>query len=106
MQNKQPEAPPPMFRIEDVYFLLFRNKWTILICTLLGVATAAVLYFQLKPNYRSEARLLVRFITDSGPMNLVNKDASVKSPDYAGASIISSEVQILTSRDLAERVVD
>src|SRR6185295_5778880 len=27
-------------------------------------------------------------------------------PDYAGASIISSEVQILTSRDLAERVVD
>jgi uncharacterized protein involved in exopolysaccharide biosynthesis len=106
MQNKQPEAPPPMIRIEDVYFLLFRNKWTILICTLLGVAAAATLHFRMKPKYRSEARLLVRFITDSAPMNLVNREASVKSPDYAGASILSSEVQILTSLDLAERVVD
>lgn len=105
-----PASPPPSagldFLIGEVLFLCFRNKWKILLCFLLGAGAAAHLWYKTPVVYRSEARLLVRYIADrttSEPMDMVGR---VTSPDSRGANIINSEIGILTSRDLVEKVVD
>ena len=55
------------------------------------------------PQYQSEAKLLIRYVVDKtlGP---ADNDVSVRSPER-GDTIIDTEMQILTSLDLAQQVV-
>ena len=91
----------------DVYYMLFRHKWKILTCALLGVAGAAGFWFLQGPQFQSEAKLLVRYVRDSRAVDVnLGAQGEVKSPDSRGENIINSELEILTSRDLVLEVVD
>ena len=48
----------------DVYFVIFRHKWKIIILSLVGITAAGVFYLLKPPLYQSEAELLIRYITD------------------------------------------
>jgi len=84
----------------------FRHKWKIAVCLLLGLAGAIAVVILTPVVYRSEARLLVRYITERTVSDPSGIGGRVTSPDSRGATIIQSEIGILTSRELIERVVD
>jgi uncharacterized protein involved in exopolysaccharide biosynthesis/Mrp family chromosome partitioning ATPase len=90
-----------------VYYALFRHKWKILFFGVVGMAAAAGVWFFKGQVYRSEAKLLVRYVRDSRAMDVsLGTQGDVRTPDSRGETIISSEIEILTSRDLALEVAD
>lgn len=106
IQNPQLIPPATGLEISDIYFILFRHKWKIIICSLLGVAAALAFYKLQPPPYQSEAKLFIRYVMDSRAAGPAGDDARVKSIDSHGETIISSELEIMTSLDLAGQVVD
>ena len=94
--------------LKDIYYVLFRNKWKIIVFSLLGMLAAAGLYFIDPPRYQSEGRLLVKYVRESEArfLNPGARDSEIKSPDSRGESIINTEKEILTSFDLAIQVAD
>lgn len=93
---------PPAMTPGDIYFILFRHKWKIILLSLAGIAAAAAYWWFYPPPYQSEARLFVRYVLDNRSVN-DSKNAQMTSPDTMGQSIINSEIEILTSFDLAEQ---
>jgi len=92
-------------KLADIYFVLFRHKWKIIFITLLGLVAAAGLYAYYPRIYVSEAKVLVRYIVERKTVNAADTGGGdVRMPDITGASIMNSEMEILTSFDLAYEV--
>ena len=104
---RPPPSPPPGIKLGDIYYILFRHKWKIVLSALLGVCAAAGIWVFHGSVYRSEAKLLVRYVRDSKAVDAsLGSQGDVRSPDSRGENIINSELEILTSRDLALEVAD
>ncbi|HEY2084043.1 MAG TPA: Wzz/FepE/Etk N-terminal domain-containing protein, partial [Verrucomicrobiae bacterium] len=88
----------------DIYYILFRHKWKILVCSAIGLLAAIVVPFVWPHVYESEAKLLVKYVVDNRMLADPTGSARVSLPDAAGRNIINTELQILTSLDLAEEV--
>lgn len=86
----------------DILFMLFRHKWKIISFGLGGILAAAAVYLFFPPAYESDAKLLVRYVLDQSAVDGV--DAQIKTPNPKSDPVISSEVEILTSQDLAREV--
>jgi uncharacterized protein involved in exopolysaccharide biosynthesis/Mrp family chromosome partitioning ATPase len=95
-----------MMNIGDLYYLLFRHKWKIIIFFLLGVVASAAVYFLTPAVYQSEATLLVRYISESTLLDQLSTGERITSPGRGGENVINSEIAILSSRDLIEKVMD
>ena len=91
--------------VRDVVYVLFRHKWTITVFFLVVVASVTVYVFVSPEIFRSESKLLIRL----GRENL-SADPSVTGPTMGVAqnreNEVNSELSILTSRFIAEQVVD
>jgi uncharacterized protein involved in exopolysaccharide biosynthesis/Mrp family chromosome partitioning ATPase len=106
MNPKQTPPPSPGITLGDVYYILFRRKWLIAILSLAAL-TAAILVLCLSTvPYQSEAKVLIKYVKETKPPEQTAADSQVTSPDSRGENIINSEVEILTSFDLANNVVD
>jgi succinoglycan biosynthesis transport protein ExoP len=106
MNPKQASPPPSGISLTDVYYILFRHKWLIAILSLAAViAAVSVLIFKHAP-YQSEAKLFIKYVKEIKPPDQSTTDSQVTSPDSRGENIINSEIEILTSMDVAEAVVD
>ena len=100
-------SQPPGLKLGDIYYVLFRHKWKIMLSAAAGFAAAAAAYFFNAPPFQSEAKLFVRYIiSDNKALGPANHDASAKSPDQRGETIMKSEAEILGSLDLARQVVE
>jgi succinoglycan biosynthesis transport protein ExoP len=81
---------------------LSRKRWWVIAPTLLALIGAAAFVNLVKPRYSAEARLLLEnqesFITRADKGERVSETA----PD---AEAVQSQIQLLTSRDLARRVI-
>src|SRR5947208_7038743 len=95
------DGSPASIRLDDIYFVLFRHKWMILLFSLAGiVAAAAVLVIKGAP-YQSEAKLLVRYVQENRSMTPAEGDAQIRAPDiHGGETVINTELEILSSLDL------
>jgi len=93
----------PSMTLGDVYYTLFRHKWKIILCSAIGLAAALALYRFQPPPYQSEAKLFIRYVTEGKALSAPGDDAKTISPQR-GDTIINSELQILTSLDLAKQV--
>ncbi|HEX8280911.1 MAG TPA: Wzz/FepE/Etk N-terminal domain-containing protein, partial [Chthoniobacterales bacterium] len=83
----------------DILYAIFKHKWKILICAIAGFSAAAAVHVLYTPVYESHAKLLVRYVLERTPID----------PDAGGGrpgNIIGSEVEILTSWDLAMQVAE
>lgn len=87
--------------LSDIMFMLFRHKRVVILSAILGLAAAVTVYFSLPPVFESEAKLLVRYVVERSAIDSV--DSQVR---MAADNLINSEVEILTSRDLAADVVE
>jgi len=89
----------------DIYFVLFRHKWKIILLALAGILAAVALYFHNQPPYQSQAELLIQYVSQAKSMSVAGSDQNVIVPGSSGEDIINSEILILTSLDLAEQAV-
>jgi polysaccharide biosynthesis transport protein len=94
-------TPPVGLKFHDVLYILFRHKWKIVFCGLLGLAGAAAMHSKAAPVYESTAKLLVRYVVDSRTAETLGGSGEVRSVDARGANMINSEIEIITSQDLA-----
>ncbi len=109
MTNKAPGKPAPEgggLNLGEIYYVLFRRKWLILLLSLAGIGVAAWLRISTPPTYQSEAKLLVRYILETKGFEPGTGGDQARSPDSGGASIINSEIEILTSQDIARQVAE
>src|SRR5260221_3795330 len=106
MPDPSPTPPNAPITLNDVYYVLFRHKWMILGFFAAAILAAGTLFLLLPKRYVSEAKLLVRYVQDTRNIAPGEKDPQVRTPDSRGETIINSEVEILTSLDLAEEVAE
>ena len=102
--NRRTESQPQVaISIGDIYYVLFRHKWKIIILSLAGILAAAGLYHFKPPPYVSLAELQIQYVKNAGIFT-VGPDQRVVMPDTKGDDIVNSEIKILTSLDLADEV--
>ena len=101
MSQQRSTAQPPGLNVQDILYILFKHKWKVLLCAAAGICAAAVLYFLRTPIFESEAKLLVRYVVDTSAIDQVESRATIGS---SSENLINSEVEILTSWDLAMQV--
>src|SRR4051794_38318541 len=94
---QQLPAPPSSFKPEDIFFVLFRHQWKIVICSLLGLLAATGLYLTRSKIYQSEAKLILRYVLERKSIGPIGNDAQIQTPDTQGDNIINSEKEILGS---------
>ena len=111
MNTSQPVLPAPAGSMSsnDIFYIIFRHKWKIVISTLAGFGAAAAFYFLLPPPYESDAMLFIRYVTENSTPGLPGsgeaKAVSLADLDR-GSSILNTEVDILGSLDIANQVAD
>jgi len=103
MTKKVQQPPPSGWSVADVVYLLFKHKWKLTFISLLGLAGAAAYYFTAPATYFSEAKLMVRYVVERSAVDQVQNTTSL-SANQGADSVIQSEIEILTSWDLAEKV--
>ena len=105
MKNNDPlDGPVPLLSPELIAGVFFRHKLLCFTCTVVGIGIAAGLYVVTPTEYRSEAKLLVRYVKDSTAGDPTADERSMSKPDRSGLNMINSELEILTSFDLLEKV--
>ncbi|HEY3760399.1 MAG TPA: Wzz/FepE/Etk N-terminal domain-containing protein [Verrucomicrobiae bacterium] len=95
---------PPAMTPGDIYFILFRHKWKIILLFLAGVVAAAGYWYYNPPPYQSEARLFIRYVLDSRGVTANAKNTQMSPTDDMGQNILNSEMEILSSYDVAQQV--
>jgi uncharacterized protein involved in exopolysaccharide biosynthesis len=90
--------------VNDILFMLFRHRWKILFCVLVGSILAGAIYFLVPPVYESEAKLLVRYVMERSAVD--GLENQIKTPTPENRTLINSELEILTSTDLIRQVAE
>jgi uncharacterized protein involved in exopolysaccharide biosynthesis/Mrp family chromosome partitioning ATPase len=95
----------PGLTLADIYHILFRHKWKILILSAAGIIAALVLPRIGHKVYESEAKLLIEYVLESrAPARPDSGDSRVTVSDGQTGNIINTEIEILKSLDLAREV--
>lgn len=92
--------------LDDIYYVLFRHKWKIIILFVFGVLAAGVIYRIKPPDYQSRAELMIKYVVDSTSPGSAGNDSHMQSTDPEGQAIINGEMEILTSLDVAKKVAE
>lgn len=89
--------------LRDFLTVLFKHRTKILAIFLVTVATVTIGSFLMSPVYEAESSILVKF----GRENIYRPEVGDKSPMISinQEEAINSEINILTSRDLMEKVI-
>lgn len=106
MQPKSPNPPPAQFSVTDIYYVLFKHKWLILIFTTLGLGVAAAMWVLMTPPYVSEAKLQIQYVEDPRSISAGIDAQQVRPVDPRGEGILAAEALTLTSLDVAANVVE
>jgi succinoglycan biosynthesis transport protein ExoP len=102
MNNSRPVETPAGISLGDIYYIVFRHKWKIILPILLGLLAAAGIYHFKPPPFQSQAELLIKYVSEPTQLELEGDNQRVVVPDSQGEGIINSEIDILTSLDVAE----
>lgn len=93
------------FTTADVLFALFKHKKKIIVCAVLGLLAAAVVAEMYPATYESQAKLLVRYVVERSTVDALDA-ATSSSSVRSSENVLGSEIEILTSWDLAVQVAD
>ena len=107
-EKRQQEQPPEAFNIGDIYFVLFRRKWLILLFCLAGLIGAGVISVLRPAQWQSDARLFIQFVpvVSSKPSEQPGGSGMMAVDPGSGAmNIVMTEMELFKSLDLAEQVV-
>jgi uncharacterized protein involved in exopolysaccharide biosynthesis len=98
----------PQYSFRDFFYLLFRHKWKIIFFFLAVTITVTLGTFLAEEIYRSEAKLMVLIGRETVSLDPTATTGQVISGGLGQSREIeiNSEMEILKSRELAEKVVD
>src|SRR5437867_11759979 len=103
--HEKHNPPPAGMALGDIYYIIFRHKWKIALISATGLLAALLLPLAMPVAYQSEAKLFIRYVLESkSPGQMGAADSKFKSPDERGENIINTELEIITSLDLAQEV--
>jgi succinoglycan biosynthesis transport protein ExoP len=91
--------------ISDILSAVFKYKRIILLCTVAGLAAAVAVYYFYPPVYESQAKLLVRYVLERSGVDPI-ESTHAGGFGQASENILGSEVEILTSWDLAVQAAE
>jgi succinoglycan biosynthesis transport protein ExoP len=97
------EEGTPGLSLQDIVFIFFRHQWKIFGGFFIGLL-AAIGFYLLPATYESQAKLLVRYVVDRSAIDPVDAQARSANSQPVGDGVITSEVEILNSKDLAMQV--
>src|ERR1700730_497602 len=100
----EPEPSHSGLKLNDVLYMLVRHKWKILLCTTIGFIAAVAAYLFVPRVYESDAKLFGRYVVDKSAIDGI--DSKLKTLNPQTDTVINSEVEILTSSDLARQVAE
>lgn len=106
MQTPSQEGGVPERSLRDLYYVLFRHRRKTLLFFAAVVVTVTAGTFLTPETYRSEAKLLVRLGRESVSLDPTATTGQVVNIGQSRETEINSEMEILKSRELAEKVVD
>lgn len=92
--------------LRDLYYVLFRHKWKMLLFLVAVVGTMTVGTFRSPEVFRSEAKLLLRLGRENVTLDPTATTGPIVGVIRSRESEINLELEILKSRELAEKVVD
>lgn len=93
----------------DICYILYRHKWKIILCSLGGFAAAAAIYLTAPTAYFSEAKVMVHYVPERRSLGPTVGETEANRPRTTvirGEELVGSELEILRSSDLAERVAE
>jgi len=91
-------------KLGDILFALFKRKRIIIVCTVVGIIATAAVYFLYPPSYESQAKLLVRYVTERSAVDPLDAEKAAAASNNEADRVIGAEMEILTSWDLAMQV--
>ncbi len=100
------EERPHERSLRDLYYVFFRHKWKIILFFIAVVVVAAIGTFLGQEIYRSEARLLVRVGRETVTLDPTATTGIIIPVSQTRESQIGTELEILKSQEIAEKVVD
>lgn len=104
MHKSQKQAPADSFGVQDILYILFKHKWKIILLSLLGFGASAMVYMNRQPLFQSQAKLLVRYVLNRNAVD--EAQSQVNQAGGPGNQVINTEIEILTSEDLALAVAE
>ena len=105
MIKSEKNSTPSQFDLNDVLTILFKHKWKLVFSLMLGLSLATGYYFLFPTPFVSEAKLLVRYVVDKSSVDPMEQQVKTSGSMF-NETLINAEVEILTSVDLVEKVVD
>lgn len=96
----------PSHSLRDFYRVLFRHKWKMILFFLAVTSAVFVRTWRTSDVYRSEARLLVKLGRESVTLDPVVTTGQTIHVSRSSEDEVNLELEILRSRELAEKVVD
>jgi uncharacterized protein involved in exopolysaccharide biosynthesis/Mrp family chromosome partitioning ATPase len=90
----------------DVLSALFKHKKKIALCAALGFLASAAVYLFYPPVYESQAKLLVRYVLERSGVDPIDGTRGSVSFGQGSENVLGSEVEILTSWDLAVQAAE
>jgi succinoglycan biosynthesis transport protein ExoP len=106
MQKTPNNAAKGGFGAQDVMFVLFKHKWLILLFALAGFGAAGYLFANRVPLYKSHSKLLVRYVIQRENVDEFQAQSAPQGAPGKPDSVINTEIEILTSVDLAISVAE
>jgi uncharacterized protein involved in exopolysaccharide biosynthesis/Mrp family chromosome partitioning ATPase len=104
MKEESITTPKSPIGFQEVLYMLYTRRWIIVALTLTGLAASSIVYFNREILYQTQVKLLVRYVLNRNNIDSYQSQLSPSEP--AGDHVIHTEIEILTSADLALSVVD
>ena len=93
--------------VQDIIYVIFKHKWMILGLTVAGLLVAAYLRKQQVARFKSESKLLIRYVLAKGALDPYETiSAPGGAPRGKGDPVINTEIEILYSMDLMQSVAE
>jgi uncharacterized protein involved in exopolysaccharide biosynthesis/Mrp family chromosome partitioning ATPase len=102
----QDHAAGPSVTKNDILYALFKHKKKILFGGILGLIAAAGVFIFYPAVYESDAKLLVRYLVERSTVDAVDSPRNPGGYAPATDSVIGSEIEILSSWDLAVQTAE
>ncbi len=105
-ENAGSEERTHQASLRDLYYVLFRHKWKMILFFLTVIITVTLGTFLTAAIYRSEAKLMVRLGRENVSLDPTMTTGQIINVSQSRLDEINSEMEIIKSRELAEKVVD
>jgi uncharacterized protein involved in exopolysaccharide biosynthesis/Mrp family chromosome partitioning ATPase len=102
-REARPESSHTGLNRNDILYALFKHKKKIAVAAAVGLLAAGAVYRFYPPMYKSTAKLLVRYLVERSSVDPIDTG---RSSAIQGVNVLGSEVEILTSWDLAVQVAE